>query len=102
MQLSCSIAEYFFLLESQQADSFHAPVHDLRTMRHTSEIAANMGASFIPIVLHYNSIDTFMKQGRAEGVDMSSILRKGFVEDVRGKPPQLLAKMIFDHIAYNQ
>ncbi|KAI9694519.1 MAG: hypothetical protein M1822_000135 [Bathelium mastoideum] len=88
--------------ESQTADSSRAPVHDFRTMRYIMYTAENAAASFIPVILHCDRIDTFVRQARKQGINMVGILKeRGMVENVEGKAPAMLAQMIYQHIERN-
>ncbi|KAI9657661.1 MAG: hypothetical protein M1821_002837 [Bathelium mastoideum] len=92
----------YITIESQTADSSRAPVHDFRTMRYIMYTAENAAASFIPVILHCDRIDTFVRQARKQGINMVGILKeRGMVENVEGKAPAMLAQMIYQHIERN-
>ncbi|KAL9085796.1 MAG: hypothetical protein Q9165_007428 [Trypethelium subeluteriae] len=93
----------YVTLESQQAESFSNLVHDFRVMSHAMQISASMGGAFIPIVLHYDDIESFVGQAKAQGLNMPEILKnRGLVVDVRGKEAKSLGKMMYDHVQKNQ
>ncbi|KAF2229339.1 hypothetical protein EV356DRAFT_571232 [Viridothelium virens] len=93
----------YVTLESQQAESFNNLVHDFRVMSHAMQISASMGGVFIPIVLHYDNIEDFVRQAKAQGLDMPELLKnRGLVVDVRGKESKSLGNMMYDHVQKNQ